>query len=85
VRLETQTYLGAVEPLPLVDVLSLKGTRGGSNRHRPLTSQGPCRHVRGLAHLLAPWLVIAEDAPAGTLEVLELTAVERPKERREAE
>jgi hypothetical protein len=85
VRLETQTYLGAVEPLPLVDVLSLKGTRGGSNHHRPLTSQGPCRHVRGLAHLLAPWLVIAEDAPAGTFEVLELTAVERPKERREAE
>jgi hypothetical protein len=82
VRLETQTYLGAVEPLPLVDVLSLKGTRGGSNHHRPLTSQG---RVRGLALLFAPWLVIAEDAPAGTLEVLELTAVERPKERREAE
>jgi hypothetical protein len=38
----------------------------------------------GLVHILAPWFIVPEDAPAGALEVFELAAVERPKERREA-
>ena len=58
----------------------LEDTRGGT----PARSQASLRRVQGLAHVFAPWLIVPEDAPAGALEVFELSAVERPKERREA-
>ena len=51
---------------------------------RAPTSQASLQRVQGLAHVFAPWLIVPEDAPAGALEVFELSAVERPKERREA-
>ena len=48
------------------------------------TGNHSSERVQGLAPLFAPLFIVPEDAPAGALEVFELTAVEGPKERREA-